>query len=261
MRHVRDRDDQPEAARLVRIGFGEHRIIEVARVGPVDGDQLQIAQIGAATRPDPARGIGLAQRRLGKHLRNVVRVDGNQADRTRIAKRAEFFQHPRRLQAQMQMLRQRFGQHDVVGRGATLLSRRHDPLGFRSAIGRDDPVLGPAALENPQDAAGRFADPPQRAAFIAARPDRPQPYQNPLPRSQRRHAALLRLHQNRRRRPVAAFPFDRTRHRVAVTVGAGDLNHHGIGQCGTRNPDRRAIGRAAAVPRDRLASMLNTFCH
>ena len=48
MRHVGDGDDQAEAARQVRVRFGIDRVVEVAGVGAVDGDQPQVAQVGAA---------------------------------------------------------------------------------------------------------------------------------------------------------------------------------------------------------------------
>ena len=55
MRDVGDGDDQAKAAGLVWIGFGEHRVVEVARIGAVDRYQLDVAQVGAAAQRHPAR--------------------------------------------------------------------------------------------------------------------------------------------------------------------------------------------------------------
>ncbi len=48
VRDVRDGHDQPEApSGAGLVGLGEHRIVEVARVIAVDGDQRDVAQVGA----------------------------------------------------------------------------------------------------------------------------------------------------------------------------------------------------------------------
>ena len=84
MRDIGDRDHQPKAAFLLRVGFGKHRVVEVARVGPVDGDQLHLPQVGAAAKPDASCPLGFLQSGFGKFLRNIVGMDGNQADRAGI---------------------------------------------------------------------------------------------------------------------------------------------------------------------------------
>ena len=77
----------------------------------------------------------------------------------------EPFQHACRLQAQVQMLRDRFGQHDLVGFGTGFLPRWDDPFPFRTAVGRNDSVLATPGLEDTEDAAWSFVDPAQASAL------------------------------------------------------------------------------------------------
>ena len=142
MRHVGDGDDQPEAAggnpgagRL-----GEHGVVEVARVLAVDGDQRQVAQVGAAAERGRAGERRLGQCRVREFLRNVVRVDGDQADRAGIAHAAQPLDHPRRLQAQA-VMRQRLGQHEFVRHRAAILAGRHQPFRLGAAVGGNDAVF------------------------------------------------------------------------------------------------------------------------
>ena len=43
MRHIGDRHEQAEAARLLWVRFGEHRIVEIACVGAINGNQWHSA--------------------------------------------------------------------------------------------------------------------------------------------------------------------------------------------------------------------------
>ena len=55
MGDVGDGDDQPVAGRS---GFGEDRVVEIARVGAVDGDQREGAQVFPPRRVGRAGGSG-----------------------------------------------------------------------------------------------------------------------------------------------------------------------------------------------------------
>ena len=81
----------------VRIGFGPHRVVEIARVLAVDRDQREVAQIGAAVLGENRTGaragrLGLGQRRRREFRRDVERGDRQPADRVRGAGRAEPFE-------------------------------------------------------------------------------------------------------------------------------------------------------------------------
>ena len=252
MRHVSDRHQQAKAASIVRVRFGEHGVVEVSRVGPVDGDQRHLAQVGAAAQPDTPGALCLFQRGLRKHLRDVVGVDGDQADRAGITQLAQPLQHPRRLQPQMRMPGDRFGHDDLIGLGAGFLPSRHDPLRLRPPISWHDTIFPPVP-EHAEDATRGFANPPHGPALIAARADGFQPYQNPLPRRQRRRALSFGMHEHDRRRPSRALPIHGSGNRITIAVHAGDLNNRGVGEFANGTAHRRAVRRRHTVPPDRLA--------
>ena len=135
MGDIGDGDDQAEAA---GIRFGEHRVVEVARVLAVDGDQRDVAQVGRGGRAEPPRAaLGLLEGVDGECLGDIVRMDGDQADRARIAHGAKPLDDAGRLQAEA-MVGQGFAQHDLAFRGAALLAARHQPFRLGPAIRRHD---------------------------------------------------------------------------------------------------------------------------
>src|SRR5207245_4744932 len=70
-------DEMPAAAiSRVRIWLGPHRVVEVASIAAVDGDQREIAQIGSAgQRRRPCR-LGFGDYRHREFGRNVMARDG-----------------------------------------------------------------------------------------------------------------------------------------------------------------------------------------
>ena len=118
------------------------------------------------------------------------------------------------------MVRQWFGEHDLAWFRAALLTRRHHPFRFGTAVGGDDA----AVAEDAQHTARRVGDAPHRAAFVAARARGPEACQHALTRGKRGVTARFGYHEHRRRRAVRGVPVCRPRDGVAVGVGAGD--HH-----------------------------------
>ena len=81
-------DDRVEAA--FAVGLGPDGVVVVARVGRVDGDDRQVAQVLAVILAErQLRGeLGFGERLLAEHVRDAVLVDGDQAEglgRERIA--------------------------------------------------------------------------------------------------------------------------------------------------------------------------------
>ena len=117
-------------------------------------------------------------------------------------------------------------------------------------------------LEDAQDAAGGLADPAQGAAFVAARSHRLQPHQHPLARRKRGRALrsgciriigggpALRSHSTGR---ASASP-SRSVPVICTTAVSGNL-----ATAPRAMPSEATV--VAAVPRVRLASMLNSFRH
>ena len=79
--YIGNGDDNVPAAFVVGvwIRFGPYRVVEIPRVGAVDGDKRYLAQIGPHGRRDRLCSFGSGYRFAGKLGRNVVGVDGNQA--------------------------------------------------------------------------------------------------------------------------------------------------------------------------------------
>ena len=77
---------------LLRIGIGYrvHRVVVILGVGRIDGDERNVAPIFAAGECEAgARGFGFVEHGAGKRMRNVVGVDGDQADGALALERAE----------------------------------------------------------------------------------------------------------------------------------------------------------------------------
>ena len=90
---VGDGDQQAPAAGMGGIGLGEHRIVEVARVLAVDGDQRHLAQVEPVAHRRGLGALGFLERGLGKLDRDVVGGDRDQADRARVAHRPDALEH------------------------------------------------------------------------------------------------------------------------------------------------------------------------
>ena len=80
---------------MVRVRLGEHRVVEIARVLAVDGDQGRVAQIEAMAHRRCLGALGLVARGLGEFDRDVVGGDGDQAHGARIAHRSDALDHLR----------------------------------------------------------------------------------------------------------------------------------------------------------------------
>ncbi len=94
MGDVGDRDRDDMAAAIVRIGvrLGIDRVVVILGVGRVDGDQRDLAPVLAAARQVGGfRGLGFGDHLARKHMRNVVRMNRDQADGLLALQRSETF--------------------------------------------------------------------------------------------------------------------------------------------------------------------------
>ena len=94
---IGDRDNQAPTSGIGRvpIGFGPHRIIEIARVAAVDRDQRQRAQIGPARGTDRCGRFGLRNRRFRELIGNAKGGDRQPADHAGVVRRSEPIDDPR----------------------------------------------------------------------------------------------------------------------------------------------------------------------
>src|SRR3546814_8900869 len=81
------------------VGLGEDGIVEIARIGAVDGDQRQVAQTLAAAEWRRGGGLGLGDGLLRKLAAEAVLVQRNEAERARVVALAEALQHAHAAQA------------------------------------------------------------------------------------------------------------------------------------------------------------------
>ena len=97
MRDVGDRDnDAPSAVVLgVRVRFGKHRVVVIACINGIDGQQRHVAQIGAAIHRRRCKRFAFGENAFGKVLWDAVRVDRDQRDLPLVFGVAEAFEHDR----------------------------------------------------------------------------------------------------------------------------------------------------------------------
>ena len=111
MCHVGDGDEQAEA---VTIRFGPDCVVEIAGVLTIDGHEGNRAEVLSAGQRGGLGGICLGDHIVGKFVRDLVIDDADQADRARIAHRAEALHDANRLEAGPAM-RERDGDDDFAG--------------------------------------------------------------------------------------------------------------------------------------------------
>ena len=184
---VGDGDGDDMAAGIFRIGIGNavHRVVVILGVGRIDGDERHIAPVLAARHGRGARRGGFVEHRGRKHVRNVVGVDGDEADGAFALDRAEPLDDGAGRQAELALARDVDGNEVAVGRtrrrirrdaelaAELLLVDRHQPpaAGRQRAEDAERAMLG--AVDQLDDAAGEFVvagalDADQRAVADAA---------------------------------------------------------------------------------------------
>ena len=212
-------------ARLLVIRRRPHRIVMVARVGGIDGEERQRPQILALTQRLSGHALGFIERRFVKAVGDALGVNGNQAERFGLERIAQHFNNAAILARRAAT---GFGQHQIAGLAVAgivdrqilprLLVHRHQPpalrflaqdaehklFGFRQRLHRERQQ--PAAL---------FLDPRQQ------------------PITQTKHGAAARLDHPQARRRGGVFP----------SVGHG--NRHAI--VNITDADHRHLGQAAAL--------------
>ncbi len=95
MGDVGDGDGDDEAAFVVGrgVGLGMHGVVVILGVGRIDGDERQLAPVLAVGKRGGLGGVRFLQGLAAEHVRDAVRVDGDQADRAFALERAEPLDH------------------------------------------------------------------------------------------------------------------------------------------------------------------------
>ena len=154
-RHVGDGDERVPGAVLAGIGLGPDRIVEIARVGAVDGDERNGAQVLAAGERHRPRLRGEIERGLRKLGRDAVRVDRDQAEGARIGAVADALDDLRFGQAEA-VLRQNLGEHDLAVARAQIVAARDAEFVAHLAVGRLDAAALAIAAIDAEDAVALF---------------------------------------------------------------------------------------------------------
>ena len=229
MGDVGDGDGEDVAAGVGRIGVrrGVHRVVVVLGVDRIDGDERDLAPVLAAFKTGGLRRMGLGLGRDRKHMRDVVGVDRDQADRTLALDRAEPLLDAGDRQADPAVLLHAHRDQVAVLRVLGGVARDRHLLAELLLVDRDEPAAAarqraenaeradPGLVDDLDDASGGAA------LVIASVLDAKQ-----RPVADAGHFAGPGLSRHRdpdgRRRTVLG-PFDRNGDQLAVGVAAGDV--------------------------------------
>ena len=250
-------DDHPAAFVLgVRVGFGPHRVVMVAGVGRVDGDQRQIAQILApSAKLGLFGGFGLRQHGVGEGVGDAVGMDGDQARHLLGFGIAEPLGDARGLHAGAAAARE-LEADQLAALGVVGAATRYRPLFQLLAVdGIDDPGATRQRAkdaEHPIGGARELLDGARLIGIVGV---------GALRRDAREHAvadaggrtriALALGHEDAGRGPLLRVPGGGARHELAIPVAGHDLDHRhrrqhsGLHQLAARARDQPVVGHAA----------------
>ena len=240
-RDVGDRHPDHVAAGIggIVVGLGVDRVVVVAGVGRVDGDEGQRPQVLAGAESERrAAGLRLGHGRVREVVGDAVLVDGDERDRLRRRRVAQPGHHAGLRQA-------------VGAGGAELLGLDQLALAGAGAVPGGDVPVAVGALVDGGDAATRLGgvidadDPPRPHADAADDPggerrlgvvDGRQPPEQPVAGAEAGVVAAGEDQDPRRR--AFALPLGGLGPEVAHGVGAGDAQHQ----------DRRQLAPGPHLP-------------
>ena len=207
----------------------------VARVGRINGDQVQIAQVRAPLLPHLSCRFGLGQNRVGEAIGDPVLVDRNQRHGARRAGVAQTLRDPRARQAQARR-GGLLGLDKFAVAGALRIGGGHQPFHVGALVdGQNAPALGPGAIDA-QNRARPALQNPDRMRQIPVLTGRRQFGQHPVALAQRGlPGALDHLDAGRGFTPLPTCGF---RQNVAFGIWPRDA----------QNRHRRQIRAAVSAP-------------
>ena len=236
---VGDGDDQVPTAAIGRVAVRRrpHRVVEVARIGAVNGDQRDIAQVGAVGQAGHGHGRRFVEGRRRKLGRNPGTVERDQTDGPGVRRIAQPVDDHAAARAVLDARPGRqLGDHQFAVFGAMAVGLGDQQRVLAALVGGLDlPAGAPVAVHADDPAAGhRRAKPLDGPAFITVVAQPPQPRQHPVAFGQGRVTAAFRRHVDRRRRRLGV-PTGRPGHHLAIRVDGldhqdGDLAER-LGRC------------------------------
>ena len=149
------------------VGMGEDGVVAVARVGRVDGDEGQVAQILAALETCGFHGVGLGDGVVGELVGDAVLVDRDERHRARLGRVAEPGDDAGRGQAEAVARAGLFGLDQLAVPGAVGGAGGDAPFAVGALVdGQDAPALG-ALAEDAEDLSRIGADLADQAPLVA----------------------------------------------------------------------------------------------
>ena len=232
VRHIGDGDQQMPAARVLRIvvGLRPDRVVEVACVRAVDGDQRHLAEVGPAFGRHRLGGFGLLHGGCGEIDRYLMFVDGDHADGVGAGGVADPLDDANLLGAHGLAALLDLAEHQLALLRAARVVGAQDVVPLGPAVGRVQAPALHARIVNAEDLFDPFlADDPDDAGFVDALLQPRQARQRPLAPVQGSRAALVG-HNEDLRRCALALPAVGRCELLAVGIGAGRHDHGDLGQ-------------------------------
>ncbi len=124
-------------------GVGEDGVVAVAGVDRVDGDEVELAQVGALAQGGGDLGVGLGDHLVGEGVGDAVLVDGDERDGAGAVRVAEASEDAGRGQAQAGAAAHGLGLDQLAVAGAALSVAGDAPFLVLLLVDRQDaPALG-----------------------------------------------------------------------------------------------------------------------
>ncbi len=199
-----DPDDPAACIGRVFITLGVDGVVVVARIGGVDGDEGDVAQVFAPLQRRDGLILGLALDGLGETGRHPVGVDGDDGSGARVVLAPDVLENLAALGAIAMLALLDGGQHQVAVAQVRRLGGGDQQHVLGAFVDRLDPRLAPALADDAQHAVGSGVQPLDQARLPAF--DAPAELdQQAVAHAGRRAATLAVGHQERARRVLAAL--------------------------------------------------------
>ncbi len=232
MRHIRDGypDDMAAGVAFIAVRLRIDRIVMVAGIGGVDGDEGHVAQIVPAAHGRGFHSIGLGDHAVGEGVADAVLMDRDERNGLRSRGVAQPFDDARLRQTHAGAVAKLFGLHQLAILCALRGGCGHAPVAVGALVdGHDAPALRFLA-EDAEDAARVAADLADQAGLVmmVLRPCLHHAGKDAVAGADR-GIGLAQHHEDARLRPVA-LPFQRAGEKVAVAVRLQHLQNGDRGQ-------------------------------
>ncbi len=231
VRDIGNRDPGDEATLVpgIIIGLCVNRIVVIAGIDWVDGEEGHLRQVLAALAVKRWQRLGLLHDARREHIRDAMRVHRDQRDLSLVSRAAEAFDHARDRQAAASAPRN-VETHELAILGLACIARLDPPFAQLLAIDGQDRAAAIALAINAKQArllAREFLDRSREIAIALVLAQRLDPAEQPVAGASRPDPLVARAvvgDQHFRRRALGLLPVDGKAIEFAVAVMARDLD-------------------------------------